>query len=98
MKLTPTPTPTRLAVLHAIAAGHVKHHRSWTGDRKDHDTWKVDEYTTKNVTRICTDLANATPRLIRPGRRTSPSILAPEVWELTADGEKLLADHNTKEA
>ncbi|MFF0822449.1 hypothetical protein ACFYUR_18970 [Micromonospora haikouensis] len=91
-------TPTRLAVLNAIAAGNVKHHRSWTGNKKDHDKWQVDEYTTKDVTRICTDLANATPRLARLGRRTSPSILAPQVWELTADGEMLLAAHNAKEA
>ncbi|MFG1846813.1 hypothetical protein [Micromonospora carbonacea] len=88
-----TLTPNRLAVLRAVKAGDVKHHKSWqTG--KVSDLWKVDEYTTKNVTGTCNYLTNTTPRLIRPGRRTGSSVLSPQVWELTDEGEKVLNDHD----
>ncbi|TDC34234.1 hypothetical protein E1211_17970 [Micromonospora sp. 15K316] len=83
-------TPTRLAVLRAIAAGEVSRHRGWTKSEKTRDIWSGNGG--QNVTRTCNDLTNANPRLAVTGRSTGPSIYSPQVWELTEAGRKVLAE------
>lgn len=87
-------TPARADVLRA-AQGEQLHRRRSAANEKTTD--RIGGYSGRDVTRVCESLRSAQPSLIRLGRRLGPSIYSPQVWELTADGVKALADYDATE-
>ncbi|BAL87201.1 hypothetical protein AMIS_19810 [Actinoplanes missouriensis 431] len=85
-----TLTPTRAAVLRAVADGEVKHRRNW-GREPDEDVWRPATGGSKKV--------NATVEWLRQvglivlGRPEHASMYAPSSWQLTEAGERWLAEN-----
>jgi len=90
-----TITAARAEVLRAAADEQLHRYRGWGKGEKTAD--RIGGRSGRNVTRTCNDLADADPRMLRPGRTLGPSVYSPQVWELTDAGRKALADYDATE-
>lgn len=79
-------TPARVELLRAVAAGEVKHHRTWDLKKPNYDTI--------GHRRVTAEMGKLREHgLVRIGRSLSASAFSAQVWDLTEAGEQWLAEN-----
>lgn len=85
-------TAARAEILKAVSRGEVTHHRNW-GHDPDEDKWRPATGGNKKVNGPVEFLRQA--KLIALGPAFGPSMYASKPWQLTAAGERWLAENGT---
>lgn len=86
-----SPTKARLAVLAGVQRGEVQRHRRWMSTKPDYDVWTPESGKAVRVTARVEELLRA--GWIRRGPATGPSMYAPQVYEITGEGERVLTEN-----
>lgn len=83
-------TPTRVAILLAVADGKVEHHPTWSRT-PNYDYWRMPGGHTRKVTTHIRWLFRA--GFIKGGPASGPSMYATKTWLLTDAGREWLAQN-----